>query len=106
MMLVDRFYTSFNGLINRPKFKPVWEVGMNFNTFGPSGFSDWRWYVSFIKFFLLITIPFYLLAAVLASPWILFLWNSLMPVLFGFKHISELQAVGLFLLGRLLFSSK
>jgi hypothetical protein len=29
-----------------------------------------------------------------------------MPVLFGFKHISELQAVGLCLLGRLLFSSK
>ena len=106
-MLINRFYTSFNGLINRPKFKPAREVGMNFHHFGQqSGFLDWRWYVSTIKFFLLISIPFYLLAAVLVSPLIFFLWNSLMPVLFGFKRISELQAVGLFLLARLLFSSK
>lgn len=36
---------------------------------------------------------------------IMFLWNSLMPALLGLKTISFLQAIGLFLLCRILFGS-
>jgi hypothetical protein len=69
-----------------------------------SPWSYWRWYVSATAFLLLISIPLLVVMAILVSPLTVFLWNSLMPSLFGFKQISGLQAVGLFLLGRLLLS--
>ena len=36
---------------------------------------------------------------------VMLLWNWLLPVLFGFKAITYLQALGLFLLSRILFGS-
>lgn len=69
-----------------------------------SGLSYWRWYISSAAIALLISIPLIVFMAVLVSPLTVFLWNSLMPALFGLKQISWLQAVGLFLLARLLFS--
>ena len=78
---------------------------MNYPHFGlQSGWSYLRWYVSATTFVLLIIIPLLVLIAILVSPLTVFLWNSLMPSLFGFKEISWLQAVGLFLLGKLLLT--
>lgn len=34
---------------------------------------------------------------------VMLLWNYLMPVIFGFKVITYIQALGLFLLSRILF---
>lgn len=36
---------------------------------------------------------------------LMLLWNFLIPVIFGLKAISYLQAIGLFLLSRLLFGN-
>jgi len=78
---------------------------MNYPHFGlQPGWSYWRWYVSTITPLYLISIPLFVFMAILVSPLTVFLWNSLMPSLFGFKEISWLQAVGLFLLGKLLLS--
>ena len=80
---------------------------MNYHNFGlQSAWSYLRWYVSATPFLLLIGIPSLVLIAILVSPLTVFLWNWLMPTLFGFKQISWLQAVGLFVLARLLLSSK
>ncbi len=80
---------------------------MNSPHFGQqSGWSYWRWYVSTITPLYLISIPLFVFMAILVSPLTVFLWNWLMPTLFGFKQISWLQAVGLFVLARLLLSSK
>ena len=80
---------------------------MNSPHFGQqSGWSYWRLYVSTTAFALLISIPLLVLMAILVSPLTVFLWNWLMPTLFGFKQISWLQAVGLFVIARLLLSGK
>ncbi len=80
---------------------------MNPSPFGQqSGLSYWRWYVSATAIALLISIPLLVVMAILVSPLTIFLWNSLMPALFGLKQISWLQGVGLFLLAKLLLSSK
>jgi hypothetical protein len=79
------------------------------NSRQPLGWPHWRWYVFVtaipLAISLLISIPLVAVMAVLVSPLTFFLWNSLMPTLFGLEQISWLQAVGLFLLTRLLFSS-
>lgn len=80
---------------------------MNSPYFGQhSGRPGWRWYVSATTFVVLVNIPLLVMMAILFSPLIFFLWNSLMPTLFGLKQISWLQAIGLFLLSRLLLSSQ
>jgi hypothetical protein len=69
-------------------------------------FEDWRQLIYAYLFFTPIYILMSVWIVVLASPLTLFLWNSLMPVLFGLKPLSWLQAVGLSLLARLLFTSR
>lgn len=67
-----------------------------------SGSSRWRQHFMAITFTLIAGVPLIAFFAFLMSPIILFLWNSLMPDLFGAKSISWLQAMGLFILVRLL----
>ena len=50
-----------------------------------------------------ILIPITLLFAL--SYIVMLLWNMLIPVIFGLKAISYLQAIGLFLLSRILFGN-
>ena len=60
-----------------------------------------------IKFFLqgCLTSILMVMTLVIITGWIvMFLWNWLMPELFGLKEISILQAYGLTLLGNLMFS--
>ncbi|NJL38658.1 MAG: hypothetical protein HC840_31495 [Leptolyngbyaceae cyanobacterium RM2_2_4] len=71
-----------------------------------NGWTYWRWYISATAIALLISIPLIVLMAILFSPLIAFLWNSLMPSLFGLKQINWTQAIGLFVLARLLLSTK
>jgi hypothetical protein len=70
------------------------------------GWIYWKQYIFLTAISLLMGIPLLVFMAILVSPLTVFLWNSLMPTLFGFKQISWLQGVGLFLLLRLLLSSK
>ncbi|EKQ66569.1 hypothetical protein OsccyDRAFT_5054 [Leptolyngbyaceae cyanobacterium JSC-12] len=70
------------------------------------GWTYWKQYISLTALGFVIGIPLIVFVAILFSPLTVFLWNSLMPTLFGFKQISWLQAVGLSLLFRLLLPGK
>jgi ABC-type bacteriocin/lantibiotic exporter with double-glycine peptidase domain len=71
-----------------------------------SGLAYWRWYIFATATGILIAIPLLTFLAILVSPLTTLFWNALMPSLFGFKQISWLQAVGLSLLARLLFTTR
>lgn len=51
------------------------------------------------------TLMFILLFAVISAIPLYFLWNWLMPVIFGLKTITFVQSVGLAYLSRVLFGS-
>lgn len=48
----------------------------------------------------------FILALILLGGTVMFLWNWLMPTIFGLTTLSFWQAIGLFILARLLFSGK
>lgn len=52
-------------------------------------------------FFVLIPIAVFLAAGLV----VMFLWNFLLPVIFGIKAISYIQALGVFILSRILFGN-
>ncbi|AOX00431.1 MULTISPECIES: hypothetical protein [Moorena] len=52
----------------------------------------------------LIRIPVLILISILWSPLVFMLWNWLMPTMFDIQKVSWLQAIGLTILARLLFT--
>jgi len=51
----------------------------------------------------LFAIPMFLLFLAIGSLVVMFLWNALLPAIFGLKEIGFLQAVGVLILAKILF---
>jgi hypothetical protein len=49
-------------------------------------------------------VPFVLSFIAIGSLVVMLLWNSLLPIIFGIKQIDYLQAAGLLILSKILFS--